>query len=381
MKGRSIRATPWERIRPLPGDDCITNPIETITHAITIDARRREVWPWLAQMGAGRAGWYSYDRLDNGGRPSATEIVPWFQDVAVGTLFPAMPGTTDGFVALACERNWYLVLAWPAPKGEPLVTWTFALEELHPHVTRLMVRVRGSQNYPFYGLPRPVGKPVIRSVHFVMERKQLLGIARRAEESDRLLDRFMPRYDIVERHHVKVSAPADLTLLAASEMDLRQSRLIRAIFRGRELALGADRDAQFRPRGLVALTRQLGWGVLAETPGREIVMGAVTQPWQPNVVFRALPPDEFASFEEPGYVKIAWTLRADPLDAGESIARTETRVVATDAIARAKFRKYWAWVSPGVVLIRWLSLRLVKEDAERRVLSGLRQADRDRGAA
>jgi hypothetical protein len=98
-------------------------------------------------------------------------------------------------------------------------------------------------------------------------------------------------------------------------------------------------------------------------------------------VFRALPPDEFASFDEPGYVKIAWTLRADPLGAGESISRTETRVVATDAIARAKFRKYWAWVSPGVVLIRWLSLRLVKEDAQRRALSRLRQADRDRGAA
>jgi hypothetical protein len=55
--------------------------------------------------------------------------------------------------------------------------------------------------------------------------------------------------------------------------------------------------------------------------------------------------------------------------------------VATDAIARAKFRTYWAWVSPGVVLIRWLSLRLVKEDAESRALSRLRQADRDRGAA
>ena len=110
-------------------------------------------------------------------------------------------------------------------------------------------------------------------------------------------------------------------------------------------------------------------------------MGAVTQPWQPNVVFRALPPNKFVSFDEPGYVKIAWTLRADPLGARESISRTETRVVATDAAARAKFRRYWAWVSPGVVLIRFLSLRLIKEDAERRALSRLRQDDRDRGAA
>ena len=381
MKARLIRATPWERTRPLPGDDCIANPIETITHAITIHARRRDVWPWLAQMGAGRAGWYSYDRLDNGGHPSAAEIVPWFQDIAAGTLFPAMPRATDGFVALACEPNWYLVLGWPDSEGQPLVTWTFALEELRPALTRLIVRVRGSQKYPFYGLPRPIGGPAIHAVHFVMQRKQLLGIARRAEESDPLLDCFMPRYDTVERHHIKVAAPADLTLLAASEMDLQQSCLIRAIFKGRELALGADPDTQARPRGLLALTRRLGWGVLTETPGREIVMGAVTQPWQSNVVFRALPPDQFMSFDEPGYVKIAWTLRADPVGNTESIFRTETRVVATDAAARAKFRKYWTWVSPGVVLIRWLSLSLVKEDAERRALTGQREADRDRGAA
>ena len=191
----------------------------------------------------------------------------------------------------------------------------------------------------------------------------------------------MPRYDIVERHHIKVAASADITLLAASEMDLQQSCLIRAVFKGRELALGADPGSQQRPRGLLALTRQLGWGVLAETPGREIVMGAVTQPWHANVVFRALPPEEFALFNEPDYVKIAWTLRADPISAAESVSRTETRAVATDAMARAKFRRYWACASPGVALIRWMSLGLVKADAERRMSAGLRQDDRDRGAA
>lgn len=381
MKWTSVSATPCERTRPLPGDDFITNPVAAMTHAITIDARRRDVWPWLAQMGAGRAGWYSYDRLDNGGRPSATGIIPRFQDIAVGALFPATPGATDGFVVLAGEANWYLVLGWPSPEGEPRVTWTFALEELRPNITRLMVRVRGSQKYPFYGLPRPIGQPLIRAVHFVMQRKQLLGIARRAEENDPLLNRFMPRYDIVERHHIRAAAPAALTLLAASEVDFQRSRLIRAVFKARELALGADPGAPTRPRGLLALTRQLGWGVLTETPGREIVMGAVTQPWRANVVFRALPPETFASFDEPGYVKIAWTLRADPINATESVFRTETRAVATDDTARARFRRYWACVWPGVSLIRRISLRLVKEDAEGRALPGLRQADRDRGAA
>jgi hypothetical protein len=116
----------------------------------------------------------------------------------------------------------------------------------------------------------------------------------------------------------------------------------------------------------VALTRSIGWGVLAEVPGREIVMGAVTQPWKANVVFRPLLPDDFVAFDEPGFVKIAWTLRADPTDTGASVFRTETRVVATDAAARSRFRWYWARFSPGITLIRWLLLQPLRREAERR---------------
>jgi hypothetical protein len=106
--------------------------------------------------------------------------------------------------------------------------------------------------------------------------------------------------------------------------------------------------------------------VLAEVPDREIVVGAVTRPWEANVVFRALPPEEFAAFSEPGFVKIVWTLRADPVDDLTSVFRTETRAVATDAAARTRFRRYWAFASPGIALIRRLSLRPLKRDAERR---------------
>ena len=186
------------------------------------------------------------------------------------------------------------------------------------------------------------------------------------DEADAFLDRFMPEYEIVERHHIGVAAPAVVTFGALMDMDLEDSSLIRAIFKGRELLLGADPDAMTRARGLVALTRELGWGVLAEKPGGEIVMGAVTQPWNADVVFRGLPPDEFAAFNEPGYVKIAWTLRADAVGTGHSIARTETRVMPTDAEARRQFRWYWARFSPGIVLIREVSLRLVQKEAERR---------------
>ena len=104
------------------------------------------------------------------------------------------------------------------------------------------------------------------------------------EDADAFLDRFMPKYDVVERHQINVAAPADVTFAALMDMDLEDSRVIRAIFKGRELLLGADADRTPHARGLVAITKGLGWGVLADVPGHEIVMGAVTQPWKANVV-------------------------------------------------------------------------------------------------
>jgi hypothetical protein len=186
------------------------------------------------------------------------------------------------------------------------------------------------------------------------------------DEADAVLDRFMPAYDVVERHHIRVSAPADVTFAAASELDPNQSAIVRAIFRARELAMGSHPARRPEAAGFIPQMRGIGWGVLAEIPGREIVMGAVTQPWLADVVFRALPPGEFASFREPGYAKILWTLRADPIGDGESVFRTETRVTTTDPVARAKFRQYWAFVSPGIVIIRWMLLGPVKAEAERR---------------
>jgi hypothetical protein len=200
------------------------------------------------------------------------------------------------------------------------------------------------------------------------------------EYADPLLDRFMPEYEVVERQHIRVLAPADVTLAAAYEMDLGKSAIVRAIFRAREFALGAKPAEPAGLTGLVALTKSLGWGVLAEVPGREIVMGAVTRPWEADIVFRAIPPDQFAAFHEPGYVKIVWTLRADPVGPAESIHRTETRVATTDDLARAKFRRYWAAFSPGIVVIRRIGLALVRDEAERAALqpSALREITRSR---
>jgi hypothetical protein len=183
-----------------------------------------------------------------------------------------------------------------------------------------------------------------------------------------LLDRFMPTCEVRERHQVRVAAPADVTFAAARELELSRSPLVRAIFRGRELLMGSTRMHDEAPsRPFLEEVLSLGWRILAEEPGREIVLGAVTQPWQADVVFRGIPPEEFAAFDEPGYVKIAWNLVALPVGSSESVFRTETRVATTDHSARTKFRRYWLVVSAGILLIRRETLRMVKREAERRV--------------
>jgi len=150
-------------------------------------------------------------------------------------------------------------------------------------------------------------------------------------------------------------------------MHLQQSPIVRSIFKAREWIMRSDKALEPETRGFLSQMRTIGWGALAEIPGREIVMGAVTQPWMADVVFRAVPPDEFATFREPDYVKIVWTLRADPIGPTASIFRTETRLITTNPAARAKFRRYWAFASPGIILIRWTLLRPLRSEAERRI--------------
>jgi hypothetical protein len=186
-------------------------------------------------------------------------------------------------------------------------------------------------------------------------------------DEDPGLDHFMPTYDVVERHQIRVNAPAAATLEAARHLDLLQVPVARLIFRSRELILGATPEVRVRPRGLLEELQSLGWVVLAESPGREIVVGAVTRPWEANVTFRSVAPGEFRQFAEADYVKIVWTLRADPISSSVSMFRTETRAIATDSAARAKFRRYWAFLSPGIFLIRRMSLVPIKSKAEARI--------------
>jgi predicted component of type VI protein secretion system len=197
------------------------------------------------------------------------------------------------------------------------------------------------------------------------------GRVSREAEGNSQLDQLMPHYEVRERHSVAVSAPAEVTLAAAREVSFQDSRIARTIFALRALP-GRLRGVPPAPTGRRALFEEvtaLGWRQLVEAPGRQVIMGAVTQPWRQEVEFHGLPADEFVAFREPGYAKIAWTLEVEPAGSSSSRFSTETRVMTTDLVSRERFRRYWAVLSPGILLIRYELLRLVKAEAERRSAS------------
>ncbi len=199
----SCRASKQEQRQTMPADSLIPDVIGTKTHAITIHAPFEGVWPWLAQMGAGRAGWYSYDRIDNGGHPSSEFILPEYQQIVPGDILPALPRAQEAFIVAEVEVPRHLVLTVPDASGDIQVSWEFLLQPVDQGSTRLIVRVRISQRWPapiqeestsmhdfimierIYALLHYIPKPIMLSVasigHYVMEARMLRGIKRRAE--------------------------------------------------------------------------------------------------------------------------------------------------------------------------------------------------------
>jgi len=194
-----------------------------------------------------------------------------------------------------------------------------------------------------------------------------LVVGRRlARSGTSLIDLFMDEHDVAECHETIVHAPADLVFDVAEHFDLLSISPIKAIFALRERVFRVKSEQRRSPKGIVAETKALGWGVLAYRPGREIVMGAVTQPWVGNVKFRSIPPETFHAWSEPDFVKIAWTLEAEPLRVDVTRFRTQTRVLATDRNARLKFLIYWTFAGLLIVLIRRIGNRAIRLEAERR---------------
>lgn len=182
---RDLGRAPLDSKRRLPGDDILPNARVQWTHAVTVEAPIASTWPWLAQMGCRRGGWYSIDALDNGGVPSADRIVPELQTVAAGDLWPARPEGDGSFAVLAVDPGSSLVLGTPsllpgAQKGnEPYrTTWSFVVDPVGDDATRLITRLRADyEPSPTTTLMRAFFYPA----HSVMTFEQLRHIKQRAE--------------------------------------------------------------------------------------------------------------------------------------------------------------------------------------------------------
>jgi hypothetical protein len=177
-------ATDQESEEPLPGDNLITHADLAATRAITIRASSSEVWPWIAQLGQGRGGFYSYDFLENlvGCEiHSADRIVPEWQDIGVGGEVRFAPEV--GLTVASLEQGRSVVLRGGVPIGNnppPYdFTWAFVVREEPNKTTRLLVRER-------YAYTRSWARLIVEPTEvlsFVMSQKMLRGIKERAERA------------------------------------------------------------------------------------------------------------------------------------------------------------------------------------------------------
>ena len=163
-------ATGDEISGPMPGDDLVPDATLVATRAITLDAPPSEVFPWLRQMGLGRAGWYSHDWIDNLGRRSARRIHPEWQDVRSGD---AIPGGPIDFSAAIVDEPTAFVLALVNRR----IGFTLAYR-LDPdrRGTRLVTRVRAHLDLPGGGL---IERLLLGPGDGIMLRRQLLTLAER----------------------------------------------------------------------------------------------------------------------------------------------------------------------------------------------------------
>ncbi|MCW2951505.1 MAG: hypothetical protein JWQ48_675, partial [Conexibacter sp.] len=173
-------------------DELVTPRLTRSTFATTLNASPARVWPWLVQMGCDRGGFYSWDRLDNGGRASADRVHPEWQGLAAGDRVRSVPDGSVWFEVAALEPERALVLRAHLtlrgrpfdPDGEPPrafsdSTWGFFLRPAPGGGTRLVVRSNGG------GRPRALigaGSWLFWDLaHWIMQTKQLAELRRRVE--------------------------------------------------------------------------------------------------------------------------------------------------------------------------------------------------------
>jgi hypothetical protein len=164
-------ATDEEVSRKMPGDEMLKNPTFNATRAVTIKGRPEEIWPWIIQIGYKKAGFYSYDRLDNDRIPSAERIIPEYQNLKVGDRIPISKSGYVTVISLEPERS--MLLKFQTSSWENS-TWAWGLYEKNENQTRLVTRLRVRHE-------RILSRFLMDAGEIIMMRKCLLGIKRRVE--------------------------------------------------------------------------------------------------------------------------------------------------------------------------------------------------------
>ena len=172
-------ATEAELRTSLPGDEQVPNPVLETTRAITIQAPAEAIWPWVVQMGQGRGGLYSYERLENlvgCGMRNADRIMPEHQELAVGDEFRlSQSDSTPAMLVLGVEPGRAVIVGG----DDPPTSWAFTLNPIDETTTRLVARYRQDFVKSFGNVV--AWRVFTEPISFWMERKMLQGIKARVE--------------------------------------------------------------------------------------------------------------------------------------------------------------------------------------------------------
>jgi hypothetical protein len=167
-------STDEEIVRVMPGDEALEQPTFNATRAVTIEATPEDIWPWIVQIGYRRAGFYSYDQLDNDGIPSAERILPEYQNLEVNDLIPLSKTAHVRVAELDPPKS--MVLVFEVEGTWSGATWVWGLYPEDASHTRLVTRLRANAEDVRSRVFLDLGE-------IIMMRKCMLGIKLRAERS------------------------------------------------------------------------------------------------------------------------------------------------------------------------------------------------------
>jgi hypothetical protein len=181
------------------------------------------------------------------------------------------------------------------------------------------------------------------------------------------LDRFIPSPRLCEIDQVEVNCSIDRAWTAVRHVDMARSPIVRGLF--------ALRTLPQRLRGRTAAAESLridditanadGFRILDERPGESVTVAAIGKVWQLNIPFVQVPPDRFAAFDEPGWVKVAWQLRCEALATALTRIAVEVRVSATDEASWRRFKRYFRFIGPFSRFIRRHVLAMLAQELGR----------------